>query len=110
MTDISYSILGVSAFQGAIIGIITRIIVDISVQIVKWIMLMQFAFLKFLESREVIIVDWEKLTFGILEVSQELGDQAATILLTILETGSFGIGFFGGYALKSRVTFSSLKI
>ena len=54
MTDISYSILGVSAFQGVIIGVITRIFVDISVQLVKWIMLMQFAFLKFLESNLVL--------------------------------------------------------
>ena len=109
MTDFSYSNLGISAIQGAIIGVITRIIVDITVKLVKWIMLAQFIFLKFLESREIIIVDWGKLSFGILEVSQELGNQATTLLITILETGSFGVGFFGGYTLKTRFTLNPIK-
>ena len=110
MSGIDLSIIGVSAFQGTIIGVVTRVIVDITVQLVKWIMLGEFVFLKFLESRDIIVVDWEKLTLGIVEVSHELGVQTSSILVTILETGSFGVGFFAGYALKGRVNLSSLKI
>ena len=75
---------------------------EISSQIIKWFLVIQFGILKFLESQNVIVVDWEKLTLGAIQVSQVVAEQSVSVIVSIFETGSFGIGFFGGYAFLGK--------
>ena len=107
--DISY--LGISGIQGVFLGCLSRIIVDLSTQFIKWFLLIQFGILKFLESREIIIVDWEKLSLGLIEISQNAAEQSVSIVVAILETGTFGVCFLGGYTMFGKINFSNaLKI
>ena len=94
--------MGISGVQGAILGCLSRVIVEVSTQIIKWFLIIQFGILKFLESQNVIVVDWEKLTLGAIQVSQVVAEQSVSVIVSILETGSFGIGFFGGYAFFGK--------
>ncbi len=97
--NLEISDLGSSGIQGLILGCLSRIIVDISTQIIKWFLIIQFGIFKFLESQGIIIVDWEKLTLGLIEVSQDVADQSVSFIVSIMETGTFGVGFLGGYTL-----------
>tara|TARA_B100000809_G_C14631802_1_gene348850 strand:+ start:204 stop:515 length:312 start_codon:yes stop_codon:yes gene_type:complete len=66
---------------------------------------------KFLESRDIIIVDWEKLSWGLIEISQDVAEQSVSIIVSIMETGAFGVGFLGGYTMLGNIDFKkSLKI
>ena len=106
--SVEVSDLGFSGFQGAVLGCLSRIIVDISTQIIKWFLIIQFGILKFLESQNIVIVDWERLTLGIIEVSQNVAEQSVSILVSILETGAFGVGFLGGYTLLGKFDFKGV--
>jgi uncharacterized membrane protein (Fun14 family) len=103
--------LGVSGIQGLVIGCLSRFIVELTTQIIKWFLLIQFGILKFLESRDIIIVDWEKLSWGLIEISQDVAEQSVSIIVSIMETGAFGVGFLGGYTMLGNIDFKkSLKI
>ena len=101
MTD-TLSAIGSSGLQGIIIGIVSRMIVDLTTQVIKWFLLIEFLILKYLESRGIIIVDWGRLTFGLMEFNQKVSEQTISIFIAILETGAFGVGFLGGYFLSGK--------
>ncbi len=101
VTD-TLSAIGSSGLQGIIIGIVSRMIVDLTTQVIKWFLLIEFLILKYLESRGIIIVDWGRLTFGLMEFNQKVSEQTISIFIAILETGAFGVGFLGGYFLSGK--------
>ena len=96
------SVIGSSGLQGVIVGLLSRLIVDLTTQIIKWFLLIEFLILKYLESRDIIIVDWGRLTFGLMEFNQRVSEHTISIFIAILETGAFGVGFLGGYFLSGK--------
>jgi hypothetical protein len=64
--------------------------------------MIEFAILKWLESRSIVIVDWERLTLGLIDIGINVSDQSQSLLVSISEMGTFGLGFFAGFAVVER--------
>ena len=93
--------VGSSALQGLIVGILTAFLFKIATNIIKLLIVGQFVLFKWLESRSIIIVDWHRLTFGLIE-EPHLVEQADSLFNSLMETGSFGIAAIVGFLVVQR--------
>lgn len=93
--------LGSSAIQGLVLGVLTAFLFKIATNIIKFLIVGQFLLFKWLESRNIIIVDWHRLTFGLTQ-ENDLAQQAESFLNSLLETGTFGIAAVAGFFLVNR--------
>ena len=94
--------VGVASFQGLLVGAVTGVVFKIVTNLLKWFILIEFALLKWLESRGIVVVDWERLTLGIVDIGIDATAQSQSILVSISEMGTFGLGFFTGFAAMER--------
>ena len=94
--------IGVAAFQGLAVGVVTGLVFKLATNLLKWFILIEFAFLKWLESRGIVAVDWDRLTFGLIDIGIDTGAQTQSLLVSISEMGTFGLGFFAGFAAVER--------
>jgi len=94
--------VGVAAFQGLIVGVIPGLVFKMATNLLKWFILIEFALLKWLESRGIVVVDWERLTLGAIDIGIDATTQSQSILVSISEMGTFGVGFFAGFAVVER--------
>ncbi|WP_338729183.1 FUN14 domain-containing protein [Haladaptatus sp. DJG-WS-42] len=103
MVDINLQQLGIEAGGGALIGAIIGYAAKKIAKIIAVIIGLQLALFKFLESRQILTVDWEKLTAGFVNA----GEQATSAtppswITTILETFAVGASFTAGFLLGFR--------
>lgn len=97
--------LGLEAGSGALIGGIIGFAAKKVAKVIAVIVGLQLALFKFLESREILIVDWGALSAGILGSGRSAADVAAngppswmeTILSTLSVSAGFTAGFFLGW-------------
>lgn len=92
--------LGIEAGSGAIIGGIIGFAAKKVAKIIAVLVGIELALFKFLESRGILTVDWEKLTSGVIGASQDAASGTPPSWLeTILSTLSVSAGFTGGFFL-----------
>ncbi|WP_435184311.1 FUN14 domain-containing protein [Halobellus sp. EA9] len=90
--------LGLEFGSGAVIGGIIGFAAKKVAKIIAVIVGLELALFKFLESRGILSVDWERLTAGIIEPAQNVATGAPPDWLsTILSTLSISAGFTGGF-------------
>ena len=94
--------VGVAAFQGLIVGVVTGLVFKLATNLLKWFILIEFALLKWLESRGIVAVDWERMTLGLIDIGIDTSAQTQSLLVSISEMGTFGLGFFAGFAAVER--------
>jgi|GEM_PF-386882 uncharacterized membrane protein (Fun14 family) len=94
--------VGVAAFQGLIVGAVTGLVFKMATNLLKWFILIEFALLKWLESRGIVAVDWERITLGMVDIGIDATAQSQSILVSISEMGTFGLGFLAGFAAVER--------
>lgn len=92
--------LGVEAGSGAVIGGVIGFAAKKVAKVIAVLVGLELALFKFLESREILSVDWGKLSAGIVDS----GTNAATgtppsWMETILSTLSISAGFTAGFFL-----------
>lgn len=86
--------LGTGAVIGAVIGFAAKKIAKILAVIVG----LELALFKFLESRGILSVDWDRLSAGILQTGEAAqGSTPPSWVSSILSTLSIGAGFTGGF-------------
>ncbi|MFB6090135.1 MAG: FUN14 domain-containing protein [Halobellus sp.] len=90
--------LGLEFGSGAVIGGVIGFAAKKVAKIIAVIVGLELALFKFLESRGILTVDWERLTAGIVKPAQEAATGAPPDWLsTILSTLSISAGFTGGF-------------
>lgn len=99
---IDFRQLGLEAGSGAIIGGIIGFAAKKVAKVIAVLVGLELALFKFLESREILVVDWDKLTAGFIKTSQDAAsgappDWVMTILSTLSISGGFAAGFFLGF-------------
>lgn len=99
---IDFRQLGFEAGSGAIIGGIIGFAAKKVAKVIAVLVGLELALFKFLESRGILTVDWEKLTAGIVRTSQDAAsgappDWVMTILSTLSISGGFAAGFLVGF-------------
>jgi len=103
MVDINAQQLGLELGSGAVIGGIIGFAAKKVAKLIAVLVGIELALFKFLESREILSVDWEKLTGGFVEASQNAANGAPPSWVnTILSTLSISAGFTGGFMLGFR--------
>ncbi|SFR42789.1 FUN14 domain-containing protein [Halogeometricum limi] len=90
--------LGLEFGSGAVIGGIIGFAAKKVAKIVAVIVGLELALFKFLESREILTVDWEKLSAGLLKTTESATTGTPpSWVSTILSTLSISAGFTGGF-------------
>ena len=97
-TDFWFNILSSAAIEGIIFGAVLGLLWSMGSKALQWFLIGEFILLKWLESRNILIVDWERLTLGIVENGNRALDEALTLTQSFVDLGAFGastaIGFF----------------
>lgn len=88
--------LGMEFSGGVIIGILSGIAAKKLLQLFAILVGIEVALFKFLESRGILEVNWEKLTAGVLGLTSS-SESPPTWVMTILSTLSISAGFVGGF-------------
>ena len=94
--------LGSAAVQGLILGIIAAFVFNFASKVIKILLIVQFIILKWLESRRIVIVDWSKISFGLIDET-DLVQQADSLLASLIETGSFGTAAIIGFIVTKSL-------
>jgi len=98
MVDIQLQQLGFEFGSGAVIGGIIGFAAKKIAKLIAVIIGLELALFKFLESRGILSVDWERLSAGILKPAQNAATGAPPDwITTILSTLSISAGFSGGF-------------
>ncbi|RLM57675.1 hypothetical protein DVK02_07325 [Halobellus sp. Atlit-31R] len=95
--------LGLEFGSGAVVGGIVGFAAKKVAKIVAVIVGLELALFKFLESRGILTVDWERLTSGLVETTQTAANGTPPDWIsTILSTLSVSAGFTGGFLVGFR--------
>ena len=94
--------LGSAAVQGLVLGIIAAFVFNFASKVIKILLIVQFIILKWLESRRIIIVDWSKISFGLID-DTDLVQQADSLFASLIETGSFGTAAIIGFMVTKSL-------
>ena len=85
-----------------IVGVVTGFVFKMATNLLKWFVLIECALLMWLESRGIVAVDWDRLTLGLVDIGIDASAQTQSVLVSISEMGTFGLGFFAGFAAIER--------
>ena len=95
--------LGLEFGSGAVVGGVVGFAAKKVAKLIAVIVGIELALFKFLESRGILTVDWDKLTAGVLKAGETAQTGAPpSWVMTILSTLSIGAGFTGGFLLGFR--------
>lgn len=90
--------LGIEIGSGAVIGALIGFTAKKVAKILAVIVGLQLALFKFLESRQVLVVNWERLGAAANKTSGTATAQAPpSWLMSIVSTMGVGAGFAGGF-------------
>lgn len=93
--------LGIEAGSGALAGALVGFAVKKVAKLVAVLVGLELALAKFLESRDVLSVDWAALT-GAADAGAAVAETPPTWMTTLLSTLSISAGFTGGFLLGFR--------
>ena len=96
------SLLAENIVQGFIVGLLVGLVVRVASKAVRNLLIVQFILLKYLESRNILIVDWNRLTNGLLGQKDLVIGEAQKLFDTAVEMGIFGTALAGGFLLAQR--------
>jgi uncharacterized membrane protein (Fun14 family) len=96
-------LFGSAVIEGFILGALLALVWSMATKVLQWFLIGQFVLLKWLESRDIVTVDWERLTLGLIENSTALTQEALTILESTLELGAYGLSIPLGFALVKKI-------
>jgi len=95
--------LGLEFGSGAVIGGLIGFTAKKVAKVVAIIVGLELALFKFLESREILTVDWGRLTAGLAGTAESAASGTPpSWVMTILSTLSISAGFTGGFLLGFR--------
>lgn len=96
-------LLGPAAIEGVILGAVIAYIWSMATKILQCLLLGEIILLKWLESRDIIVVNWERLTLGLLENGTIVAQEALTIIESVIELSSYGLSFILGFILVRKI-------
>ncbi len=100
VADINVQQLGMELGSGAVIGGVIGFAAKKVAKLIAVIVGLELALFKFLESRQIIAVDWERLTAGAVKAGEAAASGTPpSWLMTFLSTLSVSAGFTGGFLL-----------
>lgn len=102
MDDVQW-LLAENITTGAVIGFIVGLLVRFASKTIQFVLFAQFLLLKWLEARNIVIVDWERLSMGLVSSQEIIVGEASAIVDAVLEMGVFGASLAAGFYIGQRL-------
>lgn len=103
MVEIDPTSLGLELGSGAVIGAIIGFAAKKVAKLIAVIIGIELAIFKWLESRGILTVDWERLSAGLVQgASDATSSTPPSWMESILSTLSVSAGFVGGFYVGFR--------
>ncbi|QCC52272.1 FUN14 domain-containing protein [Halapricum salinum] len=99
MAEFNFTQLGLEVGGSGAIGFLIGFAAKKVAKVIAIIIGLELVLFKFLESRDIIWVDWNKLTNGIVKAGKEGREQGQDWIMTFVSTAGVGAGFVGGFFL-----------
>ena len=96
------ALLAENIVQGFIIGLLVGFVVRVASKAIRNLLILQFIGLKYLEPRNIIIIDWHRLSNGLIGQQELAIGKAQEMIDTLVEMGIFGAALAGGFLLAQR--------
>ena len=97
------ALLAENIVQGFLIGLVIGMVVRVASKAIRNLLILQFVVFKYLESRNLLIIDWHRLTNGLIGQKELVIGQAQDLIDTVVEMGIFGAALAGGFLLAQRI-------
>ncbi len=98
------ALLAENIVQGFVIGLIIGLVIKMASKAVRNLLIIQFVLIKWLEARNIVIIDWNRLTYGLLGNEELVLDQTAKLFESLVEMGIFGAALVAGFLLAQRIS------
>lgn len=98
-----FDVLGAAAIEGILFGAVLGLLWSMGSKAVQWFLIGEFILLKWLESRGILIVDWGRLTLGIVENSSRALEESLTVAQSFADLGAFGVSTAIGFYLVQKI-------
>ncbi|WP_459192500.1 FUN14 domain-containing protein [Halosimplex sp. J119] len=107
MVDIGLQQIGLELGSGAVIGGLIGFTAKKVAKIIAFLIGLELALFKFLESQSILTVDWERLSAGLVNASSVAGDAATanqppSMVMSFLSIIPVSAGFTGGFFVGFR--------
>lgn len=96
------ALLAENILQGFVIGLLIGFVVRVASKAIRNLLILQFIGLKYLESRNIVIIDWHRLSNGLIGQQELAIGKAQEMFDTLIEMGIFGAALAGGFLLAQR--------
>tara|TARA_B100000900_G_scaffold383520_1_gene371519 strand:- start:418 stop:729 length:312 start_codon:yes stop_codon:yes gene_type:complete len=97
-------LLGENVTQGLIIGITIGALFQLATKAIRLMLIIQFITIKWLEARNIIVIDYHRLTAGLLGKEDFVLQEAQTMLDSLIEMGIFGGALALGFIIGRKIT------
>lgn len=88
---------------GFVVGFLIGILVKIASKAIRNLLILQLIIIKWLEARNILIVDWHRLTNGLIGQQELVLNQTTDMFESLIEMGVFGGALLGGFMLAKRI-------
>lgn len=99
MVNIDPTTLGMEFGGGAAIGLVMGFAAKKIAKLIAVIVGVQLVVFRYLESKGILIVDWEALSAGLISTGDRAAEADVHWLDPIISTLSVGAGFTGGFVV-----------
>jgi len=99
MAEFNFTQLGLEVGGSGAIGFLIGFAAKKVAKVIAIIIGLELVLFKFLESREILTVNWNKLTNGIVKAGEEGQAKGQDWIMTFVSTAGVGAGFVGGFFL-----------
>lgn len=99
MIDVDPTALGLEFGGGAVIGGLIGFAAKKIAKVLAVLVGVQLMVFRYLESQGILVVDWNRLSAGLLETGERAQGAEIHWLESVLSTLSIGAGFTGGFLI-----------
>jgi uncharacterized membrane protein (Fun14 family) len=97
-------LLSENVTQGLIIGTIIGAVFQLATKAIRLILIIQFVTIKWLEARNIIVIDYHRLTAGLLGKEEFVLQEAQSMFDSLVEMGVFGGALALGFFIGRKIT------
>ncbi|MBL6806921.1 MAG: hypothetical protein ISQ54_05600 [Candidatus Poseidonia sp.] len=98
------ALLGENITQGVFIGLIIGVVFQLASKTIRNILIVQFVLIKWLEARSILVIDWHRLTAGLVGQREFAIQEAQSMFDSLVEMGIFGGSLALGFLIGRRLS------
>ncbi|MBL6886976.1 MAG: hypothetical protein ISR24_06155 [Candidatus Poseidonia sp.] len=98
------ALLGENITQGVFIGLIIGVVFQLASKTIRTILIVQFVLIKWLEARSILVIDWHRLTAGLVGQREFAIQEAQSMFDSLVEMGIFGGSLALGFLIGRRLS------